>query len=218
MISALIFDLDGVLADTPGVYFTLIRDFLKSKGFTYTEEQFSEQIGVPFRIKAASLNKKFGADIPYEEYQRAVKAKSLEIFGRSLKPAPGLLDLLKMLKKNSIRVAVATNNSEESTTKILNILGLRGSFEAVIHFGMVSKPKPEPDVYLAAAKALGLPAGECCAVEDTALGIKAAKAAGMRCIAIPSPLDLHGDFSIADAKVSKLSEINMKLLNRLGEN
>lgn len=216
-IKAVVFDLDGVLADTPGVYFTLIRDFLKSKGFDYTAEEFSKQIGVPFRIKAAELNRKFKADIPYEEYQRAVKFKSLEIFERSLKPSPGLPALLKMLKKSSIRVAVATNNSEDSTNKILKILGLQDSFEVVVNFSMVSKPKPEPDVYLAAAERLGLPARECCAVEDTALGVTAAKAAGMKCIAIPSRLDLHGDFSIADANVSNLGEINMKLLKKLGD-
>jgi len=216
MIKAVIFDLDGVIADTPQIYFSLIRDFLKGKGLAYTEEMFSEEIGVPFRMKVDRINRELNADIDFEEYQSAVKTKSLELFRQGLDPNPGLHELLAMLKKNSLRIAIATNNSTDSAQAILKTLGIRDEFEFVVDFSMISRPKPDPEIYSLAVKKLGLPAGECVAVEDTALGVHAAKAAGIKCITMPNKLDMHGDFSIADAKVSGLSEINMQLLKKLG--
>ncbi|MBU0662691.1 MAG: HAD family phosphatase [Candidatus Diapherotrites archaeon] len=216
MIKAVIFDLDGVIADTPQIYFSLIRDFLAGKGLAYTEEMFSEEIGVPFRVKVDKINRELGAEIDFEEYQSAVKTKSLEIFRQGLDPTSGLHELLAMLKENSLRIAIATNNNADSVQAILKTLGIRDEFEFVVDFSMISRPKPDPEIYALAVNKLGLPLRECVAVEDTALGVHAAKAAGIKCIAMPNKLDMHGDFSIADARVSSLGEITMELLGKLG--
>jgi len=170
---------------------------------------------VPFRIKAEWINRKFGVELPFGEHQKAVKVKSLEIFERSLKPNPGLLELLAALKKDSFRLALASNNSADSINAILGNLGLGKTFEAVVESSQVKKPKPAPDVYLAAAGKLSIPPDECVAVEDTALGVTAAKAAGMKCIAMPNPLDMHGDFSVADMVVASLKEITPKIVRSL---
>lgn len=217
MIKAVVFDLDGVIADTPKVYFRLIREFLAGMGLRYTEEDFAGQIGAPFRVKVEWMNKRFGVEIPFEEYMKAVKVKSIDIFRRELEPNPGLTELIRMLKKNSFMVAVASNNSRESVDAILKKLSLHETFDAVVELSQVKKPKPDPEVYLASARRLSLPPRCCLAVEDTGIGVSAAKAAGMKCIAMPNPLDLHGDFSGADAVVGSLGEITLGMIRALGD-
>src|SRR5919206_206185 len=101
-------------------------------------------------------------------------------------PMPGVLDLLDALRDHGIPLGLATNSGREFATRALRAAGLLERYAAVVSAEDVERPKPAPDVYLAAAAALGAEPVDCVALEDSETGVTAARAAGMTVVGVPS--------------------------------
>lgn len=132
-------------------------------------------------------------------------------------PMPGLAEAIRLLRERGLRLALASSSARILINAVLDRLGLRSAFDAVCSAENEPLGKPHPGVYLSAAALLALPPEACIAVEDSINGVLSAKAAGMRCIAIPLP-ELRGDprFTQADAIVDSLAGINSTLLQKMG--
>lgn len=132
-----------------------------------------------------------------------------------LVPLPGVTPLLDAVRARGMRTGVASSSGAAHVHDCLHGLGLFHRFDAVACGDEVPACKPAPDVYLLAARRLGVPPGACVALEDSEPGVRAARAAGMRCIAVPTALTRGFDFSAADLVVGSLVEVTPETIASL---
>ena len=157
---------------------------------------------------------KLGHDLDREAVLNRRRARHQEMIAE-LEILPGVRDAIAEAKRLGLRLGVASSSSRKWVTGHLARLGLDG-FECVRCRDDVTETKPDPELYLAVCACLGVPPGEALALEDSANGIAAAKAAGMRCVAIPNPMTAGLDLSAADLRLASLADISVaELLERL---
>lgn len=125
---------------------------------------------------------------------------------------PGVLDLIDFLKTREQKLAVATSASQEEVDSILGCLGVKDEFDVIICGDEVTKPKPDPEIYLTVSKKMGVEPNECVVFEDTEVGVHSAVSAGMKCIAVPNRFTLHQDFSKADFVLNNLTKDALNLI------
>jgi len=119
---------------------------------------------------------------------------------------PGVLKLLTDLKKNNFRIALAS--SSKNATTVIGKLGIKSWFEVIVDGNMIKNSKPDPEIFLTAAKKLGVQPEECVVIEDAEAGVEAAKRAGMKCVGIGNLSQLHQ----ADKVVNQTGELNVAML------
>ena len=216
---AIIFDMDGLILDTESI---------ESRAF----EKLLKEYGVkPRPNKNGLLHEIGGADANtyYEKFKNKYNLKADKEIIQNKKRAywkqmveqeeivsfPGFLELLELLKRQNFIIALASNRNESFVHLILEKLKVKHYFHNVLGQGEGRKHKPSPDIYIQTAKAIGVYPTECVVLEDTDIGIIAAKDAGMKAIAVPNIYTKKHDFRRADLIVKSLKDINMKLLENL---
>jgi HAD superfamily hydrolase (TIGR01509 family) len=158
---------------------------------------------------------RLGHDLDRETVLNRRKARHLEMVAE-LEILPGVHDAVVEAKRLGIRLGVASSSSRAWVTGHLERLGLAGFFDCVRCRDDVVNTKPDPELYLSACACLGVAPGDAAALEDSANGIAAAKAAGMRCVAIPNPMTVGLDLSAADLRLESLADISVaELADRL---
>lgn len=180
----ILFDMDGVIADTNPFHKLTIQQFCKQHGIA-TTDAFLEQ-KVFGRVNKEWIPELFG-DISEEESKRLADEKEQlfrDVYKAHLVAVDGLLAFLTLLKENNIKAAVATSAPLENADFILEGLQISHFFDAVLHSADVDQGKPHPEIYLKAANALGLAPKQCIVIEDSVSGVVAGKAAGCKVIGI----------------------------------
>lgn len=179
-IAAVVFDCDGVLVDSEPIANRVMSALLAEHGVGLTPLQCMQRfIGLTVDAEAASIRAEFGVDLG-DVLERELTLRTIRAFERELRPTAGLREMLGSLK---IPNAVASNSRYERVIAALSATGLLSYFSSrIITADRVARPKPAPDVYLAAVHLLGCRAEESIAIEDSPSGIRAARAAGMRAI------------------------------------
>ena len=127
----------------------------------------------------------------------------------------GFVELMEWATAHGLRRGLASTSSRDWVDRVVDGLAVRHHFHALVAGDEVSACKPAPDVYLRAAERLGVSPHQCLALEDSAPGVASAKAAGMRCIAIPNRVTCYQDLSAADLRVARLGEVTVDLLRTL---
>ena len=178
MLKGAIFDMDGLMIDTEKLYLKFWIQSAKDFGYDMKPEHVYAIRSMARKYSIPTLKGFLGEDCPTEE----IRAHRTEL---GLEVKKGLFELLYYLKGREIKMAVATATPRSRTTEYLEKIGAAKFFSAVICGDMVETGKPAPDIYLTAARELGLPPEECAAFEDSPNGIKAAHAAGCHAIMIP---------------------------------
>jgi HAD superfamily hydrolase (TIGR01509 family) len=141
----------------------------------------------------------------------------LQMVKARLEPMPGLFELIETIKSLEIRRAVASSGTKKYVNAVLDKFGLQDFFEAIISGDMVTKGKPDPEVFLKAAAVLGVDPATCLVLEDATHGVAAAKAAGMYCIGVDNQLSSYKqDLSKSDKVIKRLDEIDLNLLKQFG--
>ncbi len=215
MIKAMIFDLDGVLLiNVPEMNLKSATGAMKEQGIELNGED--KNMIVPRHPEDFSkiLQKKYDFD-----RNKFVK-RHIEIFMslyKDISLADGAKELLQNLKDNNMKIALATSSPRDVVDIFLDIYKLNDVFDKITTFDDCKERKPNPEVYLTSLKKLNLDAKECVVVEDTSAGIEAAKKAGIKAIAVPNKWTMHEDFSKSDRIIKSLREINLGLLDKLGE-
>ena len=191
MTPALLFDMDGTLVDTEHVHFTAFQTVLAPHGVDLTWEDYRGFImGQP----NAAIAARFLPHVPAADHAAVMDSKEARY--RSLvtdiSPAEGLMDLLDWADAERVPYAVVTNAPRANAELVLEALGVRGRFKAVVAGDEVASPKPHPMPYLTAAAMVGGDVARAVAFEDSGAGVASAVAARIPVVGIASDLDENG--------------------------
>jgi HAD superfamily hydrolase (TIGR01509 family) len=184
MTRAVIFDMDGVLTDSEPVINAAAIAGLREYGIDPKPEDFAPFVGTGEDRYIGGVAAKYGLRyVP--AMKRRVYEIYLEIMPGLIRAFPGVHELVRALQAHGVRLAVASSADRVKVEANLRAIAVDLAwFGAVVVGEDVEHKKPAPDIFLAAARKLGVPPGECCVVEDAVNGVAAAKAAGMRCVAV----------------------------------
>ncbi len=185
-----IFDLDGVLLDSEPLHVEATNRVLHRFGKHLTVEENARFMGLADPEYWAALLAHFGLHglSPEPLIKEKARVYSELVKTRPLEPFPGIPELLRALKDEGCRLAVASSSRRHDIETILRKLGVRDLFDAVVSGEEVPRSKPSPDIFLEAARRLGCNPASCVVVEDSVNGIRAAQAAGMRVVAFNPPV------------------------------
>lgn len=198
MIKGAIFDMDGLMLDTEKLLVRFWRQSAADFGYDMSFENVLQIRSLSRKYSVPLLKEIFGEAFPFEEVRsRRIRLMNAYIDENGFDVKKGLFELLDYLKEHSYKIAVATATDLERAKNYLGRIDALGYFDAIICGNMVENGKPEPDIYLEAARQLGLSPEECAAFEDSPNGLKSAYAAGCKAIMIP-------DLSQPDEEVTPL--------------
>ncbi len=183
---AAIFDMDGTLIDNTPFHFKSWQALFKKygKGELSKQTYYTEISGVPVMD---TIRRVFGEGRDEEQLKALLNEKEelyRQLYAPFLAPINGLENFLTGLKNTGVKMAMATSATVEDIDFIMNQIPIRGDFDAIVNSTMVSKPKPNPQIFLKAAEKLNMPPEKCVVFEDSLAGIKAANSAGMKVVAI----------------------------------
>jgi len=211
MTRAVLWDMDGTLVDSEEFHWLSWRDTMAAEGIPITHDQFVVTFG---QRNDSILPRWLGADAMADRIQRVGDAKE-ELYRRlvresGLAPLPGAAEWVRRLQRENWRQAVASSAPRANLDVVLEVIGLRGCFQAVVSAEDVTAGKPDPQVFLTAAARLGASPSQCVVVEDAAAGVEAARRAGMRSIGVSRKSTLA-----ADIAASSLTELAPDVFVRL---
>ncbi len=212
MVQAVILDLDGLMVDSEPLHQRAFNELLKRRGIDYQFE-IAEYgrcfVGIPVVENAEYLISRFNLRGTAKDIIAEREAIFEELISNpaNLVVMPGVFKLLDDLQSRGFPLAVASGSPRIQVDLMLCGMGIAERFRAIVGGTDVPKTKPAPDVYLHAAQQLGIAPANCVAIEDSATGITAAKAAGMRAIAVPNQYTAHQDLSLADARAEGLAQV-----------
>jgi len=196
----LIFDCDGTLTDSMPWHFLAWQRTMSRHGIDFPESRFYELAGVP----TAKIIDLLGRECDVKLDVKAVtveRDEAFELLAGNVKPVKPVLEVASRMK-GRVPMAVASGSVRKSVEQQLDSLGIRNWFDAVVCAEDTKKHKPEPDVFLEAARRIGVPAVQCCVYEDGDLGIQAAQSAGMDVVDVrPMIADWKSEAATSDENV-----------------
>jgi 16S rRNA pseudouridine516 synthase len=182
---AVIFDLDGVLADSEPWWNQIDAKLLAEHGVSYRGEYHRNVLGVSYRLAVEFYKNAFHISASVEELMRRRGEIATDFFANHVGLFPSAKTTLQQLREMKLHLAVATSSVSASARPLLDRTGIRSLFSVVVTGDEVQQGKPHPDIYLRAAKKLEISPEACLVIEDALAGIAAGKAANMRVAAIP---------------------------------
>lgn len=215
-ITAVVFDMDGVLFDTERMYMECWREAAEPKGLKNVDEISKACIGRTLQgtkevFETAKAEQ--GIDVSFEELHEDCSRKFKEKEERDgLPEKPGVHEILEYLKQNGIPVALASSTRKAAVMEHLDRAGITAYFERIVCGDMVENGKPAPDIYVKACEELGVEPGRAMAVEDSFNGIRSAHAAGLYTVMVPDQLPpTEKILTMVDKKCDSLMELQEQL-------
>ncbi|MHC4116664.1 MAG: HAD family hydrolase [Planctomycetota bacterium] len=213
MISTVIFDLDGLLADTEELHSSAYQQAFAEFGVQVSDQQYAHHWIRCGRDIAAYLEQTDPTIDPAAVRERKAHYYHKIVAG-GVDPLPGSLELLSALSGRKT-LALATSSHSRDALMVLGVLGFTDFFSSIVAKGDAERSKPHPDIFLKSAEDLGVAPERCVVLEDAEKGVLAAYAAGMKCIAVPNEHTADNDFSKATLVVNSLEEVDCELIDRL---
>lgn len=209
MIEAIIFDMDGTLVDTEPFNAEIERRQFSLNNLEISDEEHQKYLGVASDAMWREITANHQASLTVDQLIEQNHAESLRYFAEleQIPVMPYLVDLLGKLQSKNYKMAVASSSTPEIIDLILTKTDLKKYFHVIVSAQEAGKSKPEPDVFLLAARKLGVNPTNCLVVEDSPNGIKAAKAAGMTCVAYEGPEANSLKLQEADSIIQDYSEL-----------
>lgn len=217
-IRAVVFDFDGLIIASESVAVRSWQDLYARFGLTLPLEKWATLIGTwdAEWDPAAELREHAGNGHDWDAIENERRTAELTL-ARTLPPLPGVVAHLDEAARLGLPLAIASSSDRSWVVDHLERLGLADRFEVIVTRDDVTRTKPDPELFTRAVDALGVAPARALALEDSVHGVIAAKAAGMRCVAVPNPLLAGADYSAADACVASLADTTLEeLLARLG--
>lgn len=211
---AVIFDMDGVLVDSVGLNWQAMNQALVPYGVRVKDDEIAWYLGRTLRDQVAQLNDDYSLALGYEEFKTTTNQIKSTLFAE-LRPKDGVEDLLGELRTAHTPLAVATSMPRELTIHRLSTAGMLEAFGVVVTAEDITAHKPEPEVYQRAAMLLGVDVSRCVVLEDAPAGIRAAKSAGMRCVAIRTPYTSEDMLQGADLIVPSMRAVSLGTIRAL---
>jgi HAD superfamily hydrolase (TIGR01509 family) len=210
---AVVFDLDGVLLQSEEVWDAVREHYVRERGGRYDEDVQRAMMGMSAPEWSRFLHEEAGVPDDLDEINSEVVRRMLEAYRLELPLLPGAVTAVRRAAA-AFPLALASSSNREVFEEVLELAGLADCFRATVSAEEVAHGKPAPDVYLEAARRLGVAPETCTAVEDSHAGIRSATSAGMRVVAIPNaryPPD-EATLGLADAVVRSLDELTVDVL------
>jgi HAD superfamily hydrolase (TIGR01509 family) len=217
VVTAVVFDMDGVLIDSEQVWDAVRDELVVESGGHYGPEAQQAMMGMSSREWSRYMHEQLGLPQAPEEINREVVRRLLDRYRVELPLIPEATGAVRRLADAGLRLALASSSNRPLIDTVLAAAGVADLFEATVSSEEVSRGKPWPDVYLEAARRIGVAPSSCAAVEDSSSGLRAAHAAGMRVIAYPNKTypPAHEALALASARLDTLDELTPELLQAL---
>lgn len=212
---AILLDMDGVVVDNIQYHREAWKQFCKKYAFAFSDELFANFING--RVSKDIMEYFFGQALTQAEIDRYTEEKESiyrALYRPYLQPTKGLMAFLQALQQQGVRFGLGSSAPDENVNFILDGLGIRPYLDAIVNASMVSKGKPDPEIYLKAADQLEVNPSNCIVIEDALSGIKAGKNAGMKVIGMATT---HGREALkqADLVVPDFTPLNFSTLQSL---
>ena len=208
MFEAVIFDMDGVIIDSEPLHIKSDLMLLSDFGIAVENDVLNQYVGTADAEMWADLRERFSLDISVDEIMvKSIENKKQIFSSVELEAVKGVRELLHEIKSKKLSIGLASSSPADIIELILQRIEIREYFETIVSGQEVPKGKPEPDIFLKAAKLLGKRPENCIVIEDSEHGVKAAKRAGMKCIGFISPGSGRQDLSEADNIASSMESV-----------
>jgi HAD superfamily hydrolase (TIGR01509 family) len=213
-VEAVVFDLDGVLIDSEHVWDEARQQLARERGGRWTETASRDMMGMSSLEWSRYMHDVIGVGDPPEEISAEVVRRLERIYRDELPLFDGAVEAVERLAERW-PLGLASSSNRELIDLVLELSGMDRFFAATVSSEEVPRGKPAPDVYVEAARRLGVSPDGCAAIEDSENGIRSAKAAGMRVLAIPNPLYPPDDEALAaaDEVLGSLDELTVDLVD-----
>jgi HAD superfamily hydrolase (TIGR01509 family) len=211
--AAVVFDLDGVLVESEQVWDAAREELVRERGGTWNEDATTDMMGMSSKEWSSFMHDRLGVPIDPDEINDDVVRRVAAAYEEHLPLLPHAVETVRDLAARW-RLGVASSSNRPIIELVLDRMGVRDCFAAVVSSEEVANGKPAPDVYLAVARELDVDPTESAAIEDSTNGITAAVAAGMRTIAVPNREFRPDDEVLATAAVvvDSLAEVTPELV------
>ena len=210
--------MDGVLVDSEPLHFATTNVVLARRGAVLERAFYDRRLGLPelafFREVVEHLRL---SEAPEVLARERIRESIAALAGPGLLPMDGALECLILLAADGRRLGLASSAAREQVALVADRFSLRTVLSALVSVEEVARGKPAPDLFLEAARRLAVPPAECLVVEDAVSGVQAARAAGMRSLALPAPSQSGAEHLAAGALrcLSSLRELTPDLLDEL---
>lgn len=207
-LKAVVFDKDGVLADSEAINLRSAFEIFRAHGYELGPEDEAAIVGRHPIDYVPALSRRFDVS---ESRQRRIIEQQDEYYTRIWDEEGCLLDgareALDAVRRNGLRVGLATSSSRREVETFLTRFELAGCFDVTLSLDDVSRAKPDPEIYVSAARQLGIAAAQMLVVEDSEHGVRAAKGAGAICVAVKSPHVPVERIALADLQIGSVGEL-----------
>lgn len=207
-----IFDMDGLIVDSEVRALKAWRTVAEKRGIPGIDELFPKMIGMNVYTRGLLFAEVYGKDFPFAECDNEVR--SLAHGYEAVSPVPlkkGVRELLSYFRENGFKIAIASSGLYSTIERRMKYHGIFEYFDVIVSGDMVTKSKPDPEIFLLCAERLGVPPSEITVLEDSQNGIRAAHAAGMRPVMVPDLAAPEKDVAaMAYAICSSLFEVKEK--------
>ena len=214
MIKAVIFDMDGVVADSTKCDFTAWRMIFSEFGSDLSFDTYKSFLG----MKGIEIAKRYFPDISDDKAAGLQNKKEVYFIDciekEGLTATKGLVSFLDLIQKHNYHIALATAAIRDKAEAVLACLNLRSYFNVIVTSDDVSKGKPDPEMFLKAGTKLNAQPQECVVIEDAPNGVEAAKSGGMRCVAITTTHD-NAELKEADLIIDSFDHLKLGILRSL---
>jgi HAD superfamily hydrolase (TIGR01509 family) len=208
VIDAVVFDMDGVIVDSEQVWDDVRERLAKERGGRWHDHAQADMMGMSSPEWSRYMHEKIGLAESPQEINDEVVRRMLERYREELPLLDGAVEAVRRLARD-FRLAVASSSNRPLIDAVLETAGVADAFDVTVSSEEVERGKPAPDVYLEAARRLGVEPARCAAVEDSSNGLRAAHAAGMRVLAVPNAHypPAADALALADAVLSSPAEL-----------
>ena len=210
MIRAVIFDLDGVIVESEDAHIQAEKQTLRKYRVNISTEELHKFTGTTAKAFFTEIIGKNKLNTTFEEINNQKEEILLKLLGQDAEPTHGVLNLIQKLRQKGIKLAIASSSTRRLVDYVLKKMNITRLFDCVVVAEDVEFSKPDPEIFLKAAKKLAISPSHCLVIEDAKLGVEAAKRAGMKCIGFRNPHSGNQDLSKADIITDDFSRMDIE--------
>jgi len=212
MIKAVIFDLDGVIVESEHMHIEAEKQTMLKYGVRISSEELHRYTGTTAKFMFTELIKKYKLNTTFKRIFNEKEEILFKLLEKDVQPTKGVIKFIEKLKRENVKLAIASSSHKRLIKFVLERLNITHLFDSIVGSEDVIHGKPNPETFLKAANELNVNPIECLVIEDSKLGVEAAKNAGMKCVGYRNPSSGNQDLSKADVVIDNFSALNLREL------